>query len=41
MEVVMVNILVCDDDKEIAGALEIYLRNEATMYLRHTMEWKH
>ena len=24
----MVNILVCDDDKEIAGALEIYLRNE-------------
>ena len=28
LEVVMVNILVCDDDKEIAGALEIYLRNE-------------
>lgn len=24
----MVNILVCDDDKEIAGALEIYLSNE-------------
>lgn len=22
------NILVCDDDKEIAGAIEIYLRNE-------------
>ena len=22
------NILVCDDDKEIAGAVEIYLRNE-------------
>jgi DNA-binding response OmpR family regulator len=24
----MANILVCDDDKEIAGAIEIYLRNE-------------
>ena len=24
----MINILVCDDDKEIAGAIEIYLRNE-------------
>ncbi|MEY8368537.1 response regulator transcription factor [Anaerovoracaceae bacterium 42-11] len=24
----MMNILVCDDDKEIAGAIEIYLRNE-------------
>ena len=23
-----INILVCDDDKEIAGAIEIYLRNE-------------
>ena len=23
-----INILVCDDDKEIAGAVEIYLRNE-------------
>ena len=22
------NILVCDDDREIAGAIEIYLRNE-------------
>ena len=22
------NILVCDDDKEIAGAIEIYLKNE-------------
>ena len=22
------NILVCDDDKEIAGVIEIYLRNE-------------
>ena len=24
-----INVLVCDDDKEIAGAIEIYLRNEA------------
>ena len=23
-----INILVCDDDREIAGAIEIYLRNE-------------
>ena len=23
-----INILVCDDDKEIAGSVEIYLRNE-------------
>lgn len=23
-----INIMVCDDDKEIAGAIEIYLRNE-------------
>ena len=24
----VINILVCDDDREIAGAIEIYLRNE-------------
>ena len=23
-----INIMVCDDDREIAGAIEIYLRNE-------------
>ena len=28
MEQTQINILVCDDDKEIAGAVEIYLRNE-------------
>lgn len=28
MEQTQINILVCDDDKEIAGAIEIYLRNE-------------
>lgn len=28
MEQKQINILVCDDDKEIAGAIEIYLRNE-------------
>ena len=27
-EMADINILVCDDDKEIAGAIEIYLRNE-------------
>lgn len=29
-----INIMVCDDDKEIAGAIEIYLRNEGTMCSR-------
>ena len=28
MNQTQINILVCDDDKEIAGAIEIYLRNE-------------
>lgn len=28
MDQKQINILVCDDDKEIAGAIEIYLRNE-------------
>ncbi len=28
------NILVCDDDKEIAGAIEIYLRNEGYSVLK-------
>lgn len=28
MDQTQINILVCDDDKEIAGAIEIYLRNE-------------
>ena len=27
-EMSVINILVCDDDREIAGAIEIYLRNE-------------
>ena len=28
------NILVCDDDKEIAGAIEIYLRNEGYLVFK-------
>ena len=28
------NIMVCDDDKEIAGAIEIYLRNEGYRVLK-------
>ena len=28
METEKFNIMVCDDDREIAGAVEIYLRNE-------------
>ena len=29
-----INILVCDDDREIAGAIEIYLRNEGYNVLK-------
>jgi len=32
------NILVCDDDKAIVDALEIYLKQEGTMLLRHIQE---
>lgn len=33
----MYNILVCDDDKEIVEAIEIYLSTEGIRYLRHMM----
>lgn len=36
----MYNILVVDDDKEIADSIKIYLEEEDTMYLNVMMEKK-
>ena len=35
----MLNILVCDDDRQIVEAIDIYLTQEG--YHRHTMVWRH
>ena len=37
----MYNILVCDDDKEIVNAIEIYLEKEGYKIIRLIMEKKH
>lgn len=37
----MYNILVCDDDKEIVEAIDIYLSQEGYHIRRHMMELRH
>lgn len=34
------NILVLDDEREIADLVEVYLKNEITMFLNFTMQKK-
>ena len=36
----MINILVCDDDKDIVDAIEIYLAPEGYRILKHMMVFR-